>query len=96
MLKEQAASGQSIVGCCREYGLRGWELFEWKKSLRGFDAAPFIAVEVSLPKALVRSESHSLQSSGIELRHRGGWSLMTEPGFDGHLRLLLSVLEQES
>jgi hypothetical protein len=34
--------------------------------------------------------------SGIELRHRRGWSLMVEPGFDAvHLRRLLSVLEME-
>jgi hypothetical protein len=34
---------------------------------------------------------------GIEIRHRRGWSLIVEPGFDVvHLRRLLSVLEMES
>jgi hypothetical protein len=32
--------------------------------------------------------------SGIEIRHRRGWSLMVEPGFEAnHLRRLLAVLE---
>jgi hypothetical protein len=34
---------------------------------------------------------------GIEIRHRRGWSLIVDPGFDArHLRRLLSVLEMES
>jgi hypothetical protein len=35
--------------------------------------------------------------SGIEIRHRGGWSVIVEPGFDAnHLRRLLAVLEMAS
>jgi hypothetical protein len=37
------------------------------------------------------------QMSGIEIRHRGGWSVIVEPGFDAnHLRRLLAVLEMAS
>ena len=39
----------------------------------------------------------SAPAPGIEIRHRRGWSLVVEPGFDAsHLRRLLDVLEQES
>jgi hypothetical protein len=94
---EQAASGKSAAAYCREQGLREWQLYEWKKRLRGSAPQPFIAVEVSSSEARLEAEPHTAQSSGIELRHRRGWSLMVEPGFDaGHLRRLLSVLEQES
>jgi hypothetical protein len=97
VLKAQAASGTSMAGYCREHGLRGWELYEWKKRLRGFEATPFVAVEVSSPEVSVQPEPHCVQSSSIELRHRRGWSLMVEPGFDAmHLRRVLRVLEQES
>jgi len=42
-------------------------------------------------------ESCSAPALGIEIRHRRGWSLVVEPGFDAsHLRRLLDVLEQES
>jgi hypothetical protein len=97
VLKEQAASGKSMAGYCREHGLRDWELYEWKKRLRGSEATPFVAVEVSSPEVSLQPELHCVQSSGIELRHQRGWSLMVEPGFDAaHLHRLLSVLEQES
>ena len=37
------------------------------------------------------------QMSGIEIRHRGGWSVIVEPGFDAnHLRRVLAVLEMAS
>ncbi len=97
VLKEQAASGQSMAGYCRQHGLRDWELYEWRKRLRGSEAPPFIAVEVLSPEVSVQPEPHSVQSSCIEIRHRRGWSLMVEPWFDAmHLRRLLRVLEQES
>ena len=45
----------------------------------------------------IGAESCSAPAWGIEIRHRRGWSLVVEPGFDtSHLRRLLDVLEQES
>ena len=94
---EQGASGQSVAAYCRERGLREWQLYEWKKRLRGFEAKPFIAVGISSSEARVQPEPYIAQSSVVELRHRRGWSLMVEPGFDAaHLHRLVSVLEQES
>jgi hypothetical protein len=41
--------------------------------------------------------SEPLPALSIEIRHRCGWSLVVEPGFDAsHLRRLLDVLERES
>jgi hypothetical protein len=95
VLREQAASGQSMAGYCRERGLQEWQLYEWKKRLRRLDAAPFIAVTVSSPEAPVPPLPHTSQIAGIELRHRSGWALIVEPDFNAsHLRRVLSVLEQ--
>jgi transposase-like protein len=86
-----------VAEFCREHGLREWQLYEWRKRLRSSEAPPFVAVEVLSPEVSVQPEPHSVQSSDIELRHRRGWSLMVEPGFDAvHLHRLLSVLEPES
>ncbi len=93
VISEQVGSGKSVAAFCRERGLREWLLYEWKKRLRKSDATSFVAVEVVASSTPTPA---SMRSVGIELRHRGGWSLMVEPGFDaGHLRRLLSVLEQE-
>ena len=90
LVSEQASSGKSVAAFCGERGLRDWQLYEWKKRLRQTEATSFVAVEVSVPAA-------SVPMVGIELRHRRGWSLMVEPGFDAcHLRRLLSVLEMDS
>ena len=92
VVSEQVGSGKSVAVFCRERGLREWQLYEWKKRLRKSEATSFVAVEVAVPSAPA-----SMRSVGIELRHRRGWSLMVEPGFDAaHLDRLLSVLEQES
>jgi hypothetical protein len=68
-----------------------------RNALRQTEATSFVAVEVSVPTAPVPPAAASVPVVGIELRHRHGWSLMVEPGFDArHLRRLLSVLEMES
>jgi hypothetical protein len=93
-VSEQVASGKSAASFCRDHGLRIWQFYEWKKRLRSSEAAPFIAVAVASTEA---SSALPGQKSGIEIRHRRGWSLMVEPGFDAsHLRRLLAVLEMAS
>jgi hypothetical protein len=97
LVSEQVAGGKSVAAFCGERGLHDWQFYEWKKRLRKAEAASFVAVEVTVPAAPVSSAPVSVQMVGIELRHRRGWSLIVEPGFDaGHLRRLLSVLEIES
>ena len=97
LVSEQAVSGKSVAAFCGEHGLRVWQFYAWKKRLRQPGTAAFVAVEVSRAEAPVQQGPHTVQMSGIELRHRRGLSLMVEPGFDAaHLRRLLSVLEMES
>ncbi|MHB8565451.1 MAG: IS66 family insertion sequence element accessory protein TnpA [Acidiferrobacteraceae bacterium] len=97
LVSDQVASGKSVVAFCRERDLREWQFYEWKKRLRRSEASPFLAVEVRSPEAPPHAASVMAQIAGIELRHRRGWSLIVEAGFDAkHLRRLLSVLEQES
>lgn len=94
---EQSRSGQSVAMYCRERGLRQWQFYEWKKRLRKPDTAAFVTVEVSRAEVPVQPAPYAVQMPGIEIRHRRGWSLIVEPGFDVvHLRRLLSVLEMES
>ena len=94
LLSEQVGSGKSMAAFGRERGLPLWQFYEWKKRLSQPEAVPFISVEVSEAEV---GPPCAVQASGIELRHRRGWSLIVEPGFDaGHLRRLLSVLELES
>lgn len=96
LISEQVASGKSVAAFCRERGLRVWQFYEWKKRLRKPGAAAFVAVELSRAEAPAQQSPRTTQMSGIEIRHRRGWSLLVEPGFDaGHLRRLLSVLEME-
>jgi hypothetical protein len=97
VVSDQEASGKRIAAFCRERELRVWQFYEWKKRLRKPAAAGFVAVEVSKAETPAQRTSHTTQMSGIEIRPRGGWSLIVEPGFDaGHLHRLLSVLEMES
>jgi ATP-dependent helicase YprA (DUF1998 family) len=97
LVSEQVASGRSVAAFCHERGLQVWQFYDWKKRLRKPDAAAFVAVEISRAEAPAQQSSQTTQMSGIEIRHRRGWSLIVEPGFDaGHLRRLLSVLELES
>ena len=94
LLSEQAGSGKSIAAFSRERGLPVWQFYEWKKRLRQPESAAFVAVKVSEAKV---APPQTKQIPEIELRHRRGWSLIVELGFDaGHLRRLLSVLELES
>jgi hypothetical protein len=94
LVSEQVASGKSVAAFCRERGLRVWQFYEWKKRLRPPETAAFVAVEVSRAEASSQPAPCIVQVPGIEIRHRRGWSLIVEPGFDaGHLRRLLSVLE---
>ena len=94
LVSEQVASGTSVAAFCRDRGLRDWQLYEWKKRLRASEAAPFISIAVASAEA---ASVQPGQMPGIEIRHRRGWSLMVEPGFDAnHLRRLLAVLEMAS
>ena len=94
LVSEQVASGTSVAGFCRDRGLRDWQFYEWKKRLRCSAAAPFIAVEVASTEA---ASAQPGQMPGIEIRHRRGWSVIVESGFDAsHLRRLLAVLEMAS
>ena len=85
-----------MAAFCRDRGLREWQLYEWKKCLRATEATPFIAVEVA-PTESASAQPALAPASGLEIRHRRGWSVMVEPGFDAsHLRRLLAVLEMAS
>ena len=93
LMSEQSASGQSVAALCRDRGLHGPQFFFWKKKLSE-------AAEPSFLQAVVveqQAASASVACGGIEVRLRGGYSLLVEPGFDaGHLRALLAVLESGS
>jgi|SRR6202035_998672 len=94
LVSDQVASGRSVAAFCRDRGLRDWQFYEWKKHLRPTEVAPFIAVEVASTEAASTAPG---PLSGIEIRHRRGWSAIVEPGFDAnHLRRLLAVLEMAS
>jgi hypothetical protein len=93
LASEQASSGKSVAAFCRERGLPVWQFYEKKKRLHQPETAAFVRVEVSESGAVSPT---TVQMSGIEIRHRRGWSLIVDPGFDAvHLRRLLSVLELE-
>jgi hypothetical protein len=94
LVSEQVARGKSVASFCRDRGLRVWQFYEWKKRLRSSEAAAFVAVEVASAEAV---PAQPAPVSGIEIRHRRGWSLVVEPGFDAsHLRRLLAILEMAS
>lgn len=95
----QEKSGKSIAAFCREHELRAWQFYEWKKRFRQKQVQPAAFVAVSLKTADMESPQPFAVSvsSAIELRHRRGWSLHIEAGFDAdHLRRLLSVLDSAS
>lgn len=93
LVSEQIASGQTVAEFCLDRGLRDWQFYDWKKRVREAEATKFVAVEV----AAVEKQVSAAAGRAIEVRLRGGRSLMVEPGFDaGHLRALLSVLEAEA
>lgn len=97
LLAEQQKSGQSVAAFCRERGLRDGQFYDWKKRLRQTQAGPFVAVQLVAAETSPASENLPLaQSAPLEIRLRRGRSLLVGPDFDaGHLRRLLSVLEQE-
>ena len=92
---EQQQSGKSVAAYCQERGLRAWQFYEWKKRLRESEAAPFVEVEVKpVAKTTLPDAVHG---QAIEVRLKGGRSLVVEAGFDAHhLRALLRVLESEA
>lgn len=96
LVAEQHQSGRSVATFCRQRGLRSGQFFAWKKRLREAEAPKFVAVEVA-PMAETKWPAPEKHGGAIEVRLRGGRSLVVEPGFDAHhLRILLSVLEAEA
>jgi hypothetical protein len=92
LVSEQIANGQTVAAFCRDRGIRDWQFYDWKKRVRGAEAAKFLAVEV----AAVAKQAPAAADRAIEVRLQRGRSLVIELGFDaGHLRALLSVLSAE-
>jgi hypothetical protein len=99
LIAAQQVSGRSIAAYCREHSLRLWQFYEWKKRLQQKQSHPsaFVAVSMKVEDVEVPQPSAECLSSAIELRHRSGWGMMVEPGFDAdHLRRLLSILGSPS
>ena len=96
LLAEQQASGQSIAGFCRERALPVWQFYEWRKRLRA-KTEPFVAVEVVASEpAPLPTPPTPMSSAPIEIRLRGGRSVLVGPDFEAsHLQRLLQVLEPE-
>ena len=96
LLSEQRESGQSIAWFCRDRGLPLWQFYEGKKRLREPEVKPFVAVEVGAAEAEDSTSTAAVTSAAIEVRLRGGRSLLVGPDFEAnHLRRLLLVLEQQ-
>ena len=95
VISEQQQSGKSVAVFCQERGLRVWQFYDWKKRLREADRGQFVELEVKPSVKATRSEP--VCSQAIEVRLKGGQSLVIEPGFDAHhLRALLRALESEA
>jgi hypothetical protein len=70
-------------------------MFSWKKRFREAETEKF--VEVSVKPVLETAPAPTPRGSAIEVRLKGGRSLVVEPGFDVcHFRALLTVLESEA
>jgi len=70
-------------------------MFSWKKRFREAESAKF--VEVAVNPALETVPGPATRGSAIEVRLKGGRSLVVEPRFDvHHLRALLTILESEA
>ncbi len=96
LVAEQQQSGKSVTAFCRERDLKTGQFFAWKKRLREAEAPKFGAVEVA-PVAEVKWAAAEIRRGVIEVRLRGGRSLLVEPGFDAHhLRALVFALEVEA
>jgi len=94
-VSEQMDSGKSVSAFCRERGVPASQMFSWKKRFREAEAAKF--VEVAMKPAVETTPPPPILRSAIEVRLKGGRSLVVEPGFDAdHLRTLLMVLESQA
>lgn len=95
LVSEQSQSGQTVSAFCRERGLRDSLFYDWKKRIRGVEAAKF--VEVKVKDSSEQKKPVPEDYPAIEVRLSKGRSLLVEPGFDAsHLRALLAVLEMEA
>jgi|SRR5215469_398211 len=95
LVSEQVESGKSVAAFCRERGLPASQMFSWRKRLREKTAAKF--VEVAVMPAVDDAAMPATRGRAIEVRLKGGRSLLVEPGFDeSHLRALLGILEIEA
>jgi hypothetical protein len=95
LVSEQVESGKSVAAFWRERSVPASQMFCWKKRFREKDAATF--VEVAVMPALENTLMPATRVRAIEVRLKGGRSLVVEPGFDvSHLRILLGVLESEA
>jgi hypothetical protein len=91
LVSEQARSGQSVSGFCRERNLAASHFYWWKKRLQEEATTKFVKVEVTEPAASAPGDS------GVEVRLRNGRSLIVGRGFDPeHLRALVVVVETAS
>jgi hypothetical protein len=97
LFSEQKESDQSIAAFCRDRALPVWQFYEWKKRLCQAEPRPFVAVEVVASEtAKAAAPAAAVPSAPIEIRLRGGHSLLVGPDFEtSHLRRLLQVLEPE-
>jgi Transposase len=95
LVSEQMGSGKSVAAFCRERGVPASQMFSWKKRFRDAESAKF--VEVAMKPVLETAPAPTTRGSAIEVRLKGGRSLVVEPGFDVcHFRALLTVLENEA
>ena len=95
LVSEQVESGKSVAAFCRERGVPASQMFSWKKRFREKDAVKF--VEVAVTPAVESRSMPAARGGAIEVRLKGGRSLVVEPGFDAsHLRILLGVLESQA
>jgi len=95
LVSEQMGSGKSVAAFCRERGVPASQMFSWKKRFREAETEKF--VEVSVKPVMEAAAAPATRGSAIEVRLKGGRSLVVEPGFNvHHLRALLTVLESEA
>jgi hypothetical protein len=91
---EPMESGKSVAGFCRERGVPASQMFSWKKRFREAEAPKFVEVAV---KPAAETTAAGTRGGAIEVRLKGGRSLIVEPGFDAHhLQALLAALEREA
>lgn len=96
LLSEQQESGLSIARFCRDRSLPVWQFYEWKKRLGKTEPKRFVAIKVVAPAREGSPSTVAVSSAAIEVRLRGGRSLLVGPGFEAdHLRRLLLILEQQ-